>query len=53
MTLVPEGLELALTTHGDHACASVSISPKEWEWVTAATPALAICIAALRAKDEL
>lgn len=54
LTLVPEGLNYELTTTGYKpgatVCGNILTGPHEGAY--AATPALAICIAALRAKNS-
>lgn len=48
LTLVPEGLQFYLS-RGDYATAATVGREQEWH-ATAATPALALCAAALRAR---
>lgn len=52
MTLVPEGAKLTFQNHGDTGGRSMwLVSPNE-RFISAATPALALCAAALIARSE-
>lgn len=50
LTLVPEGWKWAVTSRNSACCHEQHVAPLNWAY--APTPALALCIAALRAQQK-